>query len=592
MHQKIQTDEEWAFEITAWMPTAWRKRLLQRWESMRSEGKDFFEEVNQARIANIQLRDTVGTLNKIRIPLNASDQDIIDRSEFLAHSCVQLASMYHDATVLRIAMAKRAVANSIEPPTGKKMTDSGAIARMTEAKWWRRKLRQLHAKTVESTAIALGYVNKARDVYASGESVHRRLQQNKRNTAILESTIATNELNQEFTLAELAASSTANKQIRRAELMTRISGFELIAKDMEHMGSFMTLTCPSRMHRWRTVNNGKVIENKKYDGTNPAEAQSYLSKVWARIRAALARKNIKLYGFRVAEPQHDGTPHWHFLIFHPKKEAKTIESTVWKYALKDSPGEPGAHAHRVDFKAIDPSKGSASGYIAKYIAKNIDGMHVGEDLYGNPAMETSLRVETWATTWGIRQFQQVGGAPVTVWRELRRIKKMPAEMPDFMINAWKATNKVNLKEHTGLESTSWDKYIIAQGGPVCGRKHRIKMAMKEKSGLGRYGEPLGSRPCGVEAKTRETYTPEHMKWMGGTATRVVEWFVESTRYTWEIRQKKRCSAPPWTGVNNCTVVPSEKHHKPIDIDQVNGYISEFSRPPDMKMMEVDGIWIT
>ena len=146
MHQKIQTDQEWAFEITSWMPIAWRKRLLQRWESMRSEGKDFFEEVNQARIANIQLRDTVGTLNKIRIPLNASDQDIIDRSEFLAHSCVQLASMYHDAIVLRIAMAKRAVANSIEPPTGKKMTDSGAIARMTDAKWWRRKLRQLHAK--------------------------------------------------------------------------------------------------------------------------------------------------------------------------------------------------------------------------------------------------------------------------------------------------------------------------------------------------------------------------------------------------------------------------------------------------------------
>jgi hypothetical protein len=204
--------------------------------------------------------------------------------------------------------------------------------------------------------------------------------------------------------------------------MTRISGFEIIAKDSGHVGSFMTITCPSRMHRWKTVNNGKVIENKKYDGTNPAQAQAYLSQTWARIRASLARQKIFLYGFRVAEPQHDGTPHWHFLIFHQEQHTKKIESTVWKYALKDSPNEAGAHAHRVDFKAIDPSKGTASGYIAKYIAKNIDGLHVGSDLYGNPAMETSLRVETWATTWGIRQFQQIGGAPVTVWRELRRKK--------------------------------------------------------------------------------------------------------------------------------------------------------------------------
>lgn len=594
MYQRIQSDQQWAYELTAWLPNEWRKRLLSRWERMREGGQDFIQEYELIRNANIQLRETVRDLNIIRLPLNATDQDIIDRAQYLADQCVNLAAVFHEAETLRAAMERKAIANGVTPPEAKGMTDAGAIARMSDERWWRRQLRKMHAKTVEASAIKLGYVNKARDVYVSGESVHRRIQQNKRNSNILESTIAVNEQGQEFTLAELAATSTANKSIRRAELMTRISGFELIAKDMGHVGSFMTITCPSRMHKWRTVNNGKVIENPKYDGTNPAQAQAHLSQTWARIRAALARRKINMYGFRVAEPQHDGTPHWHFLIFHAQQHTQEIESTVWKYALKDSPDERGAHAHRVDFKAIDPAKGSASGYIAKYIAKNIDGLHVGQDLYGNPAMETSLRVETWATTWGIRQFQQVGGAPVTVWRELRRVKTMPKGVPDFMMAAWQATNKVKIKEHTGQESTAWDDYIRAQGGPFVGRKHRIKMSMQEKDGIGRYGEPLGLRPVGVEATTRETYTPAHMAWMTppGVSSRVVEWFIESNRHAWEIRQKKKCGfAAPWTGVNNCTVTQkatarasAEKMQKVLDIDDVNAYISQYSRPPDMTMM--------
>lgn len=613
---------EWARERVAPLPFRWRREILASWERQgQYQGDDWRQgEAKQAR-ANRELLSVTDSLLRVRIPLDASDKDVCDAADKLAARCLELVQtcnapalweamkgMAGDAETrqalaklwdrkpkdqraglagfgidlagmeraaqparLRRAMARLMESHGIEPPDAE---DGPAIARMIDPLWVRRGLRRMHARQVEAAAVRLGYVSRARDPYVSNESLWRRAEQNERNTQALENTIARNELGQEYTLAELAATGPANRKIRRAELMTRIAGFERIAMDLGHAGLFLTITCPSRMHKWRTFKNGAgqvvtVKENPRYDGTRPDEAQAYLAKVWSRIRSSLKRQGVGLYGFRIAEPNHDGTPHWHLLVFHEPAQAGALRATFRRYALADSPDEPGADRHRVDFKAIDPERGSAAGYIAKYVAKNIDGYRLEKDLIGNDALETAARVEAWAATWRIRQFQQVGGPPVGVWRELRRVESIPEGAPDYLQAAHRAVNKTAVIEGRENASVAWDHYCKAQGGVFCGRGYPIRLAKAEREGLGRYGEPLAPAVIGVECATYETYTPAHMAHMGGIASRRVEWIAESKRHQWEIVSRAgqavggsepvRAASPlaPWTRVNNCTHRRSE-----------------------------------
>lgn len=557
-----ETSREWAQRITEPLPLNWQSRLISNWESTKANHQtgDFFAQVKAERTANIELRELLDRLGVVRVPLDATDGHICDEANKATERAMQLASVYHQVADLREALGRMASSYGITPPDHKKHQDAPAIARMTCPMWWRRQLRRVHGQQVETAAIFLGYVNKRSECYASDNTVKRRAAQNRRNAASLEATTATNENGQEFTLAELAAKGTANKAIRRAELMTRIAGFERIAKDMGHAGLFLTITCPSRMHRYTTAGSGQPVRNRKFDGTTPREANKYLVQVWARIRASLARQGVSLYGFRIAEPQHDGTPHWHLLVFHAQEKYEAISATVWKQALQDSGTERGATERRCDFKPIDPTKGSAAGYIAKYVSKNIDGYAIEKDLTGEDAITASARVEAWASTWGIRQFQQVGGPPVGPWRELRRVAAMPAGAPAHLADAYQAAQRVEATDTEELKAAAWDKYVQAQGGVFCGRDYLVRVTLQESDQVGRYGDQVAPKPIGVETEARETWYPEWMQHIQGTATRVVHWFVESVRHVWTIARNAargldvlpRAIGTPWTRVNNCT----------------------------------------
>lgn len=292
-----------------------------------------------------------------------------------------------------------------------------AILRLVCEQWWHRKLSRIQKHTNEHLLIALGEVKKGVSAYVSYQALNEWKAQQKANRAYLESMEIINiDTSETMPLDEIADATTANPEKRRIELMVRCRGLEELADDDNFQGLFLTLTAPSKYH----------AHSKKYNGCTPKQTQAYLVNLWAKVRAKLKRDEINYYGVRVVEPHHDATPHWHLLLFVNPAHKNDLLATCREYALKEDGSENGAQKHRFTVEEIDPEKGSATGYIAKYISKNINGAKMGDanniDLEAETtAPEGASRATAWASRWNIRQFQFFGAASVTLYREFRRI---------------------------------------------------------------------------------------------------------------------------------------------------------------------------
>lgn len=527
------------------------------------------------------LRDLAENFRNLPFKFSASDTDLVNEADLNAKNMVRL---HQSGTPLKrlLGIAKK---YSIHQVDG--IDDDSQLARLECSIFWRRQLRKNFGRTSETIIRnKLGFVNRRNQLYVSDDCVARYIQRCKRNKAMLELMIAVNEMGQEYTLQELSDVSVSNPAIRRAELMTRIAGFESMAIDLGHAGEFITITCPSRFH---AAHEKGGLRNEKFDGSTPKDAQAYLQTVWSRIKSRLDRMGINIYGFRVAEPHHDGCPHWHGLFFMDKKNVKDFRRTVARYACRTDRKELGLNyvetkiealelatsrrdyalkvaevtgqkvpprtwfvkqinveadywaeadykvfakvGARVDFKAINWNQGTAAGYIAKYIAKNIDGLKnngedVGPDFEDDnlrSVQETAVRVLAWASTWGIRQFQQVGGAPVGVWRELRRID----------IDSCSDMGKDIERAARAADAGDWGKYVSIMGGVGVARDDLPLMPHKDPvDTLNRYNEPCQPVLRGIKSRL----TGE----------------IQVTReHQWILTLKGR-EAAPWTCVNNST----------------------------------------
>ncbi|OCG31499.1 hypothetical protein A9G33_00215 [Gilliamella sp. Choc3-5] len=398
-----------------------------------------------------------------------------------------------------------------------------ALAKLSDNKWWQSRLKQRWGFQREHLAIAAGQVQKHASPYASRTCVGEWKEQKRKNREWLKNQCIENtETGEQFELVLQVDKSNANPAIRRCELMVRMRGFEDIADEFGYEGAFITLTAPSKYHSVHA--KGGFVKN--WNGGTPRDTQRYLCGVWAKIRAKLNRENIKIFGFRVAEPHHDGTPHWHILVFMLPEHKQQVYDIMRSYALEADGSEQGAQYARFKFENIEKEKGTATGYIAKYISKNIDGYQLDnevDDETGQNLKEMAKNVTAWASRWGIRQFQQIGGAPVTVWRELRRLGSQKVESPtiDPVLAA--------------ADAGDWAAYTQLQGGAMVQRKDlRVRISYEEAQN--QFEEDI--------KKVKGVFSP-----IIGTAS-----FICTRLIKWAIVSKNRSDSDARSSVNNCTQV--------------------------------------
>lgn len=431
-----------------------------------------------------------------------------------------------------------------------------AISRMMSPKWWLSRLRRVSAEWQEHLQIALTNVSKKKTPYASKSTVTDWREQKRRTREFLKSMELEDEDGNRISLIDKYDGSIANPAIRRCELLVRIRGFENICNELGYVGEFYTITAPSKYHA--TTKHGH--RNRKWSGASPADTQRYLRGVWERVRAKLHRQDLRIFGIRVAEPHHDGTPHWHMLMFMRPEEVDSVRGILRDYAFEEESEELStAKAKKARFhaEAIDPEKGSATGYVAKYISKNIDGYALDDELDDEsekPLKETAPAVSAWAARWRIRQFQFIGGAPVSVYRELRRMADHETAMGLSVEFA---------AVHDAADVGDWAGYINAQGGPFVRRDDLVVRTYYENAAdLNEYGEET-ARIKGVFSPLTGSDTP--------IITRSVQWKIVAKKAVDLAVDLQGAPAPSWSSVNNCTERSAIKDPplgmtEPVDID--------------------------
>ncbi|OEH95281.1 hypothetical protein BH006_07615 [Salmonella enterica] len=513
--------------------------------------------------------DAYGAVRSMTFRFNAlvdgdeSDAALLaqDLAEFLCDEVEHLSRTLRDESAPELLGVLYSMAAGItehfkaEPPewgrfTGKKLPPEQlkiAISKMISVRFWSSHFRAFTRRWREHLYITLGDVRHQRSVICSPQWVQHWLTSRKRGREIMaETDLEDEETGETLPLLSAVDASVSNNERRRAEMLARVKGLEELAElegasqDGDHVALFFTWTAPRQYHAWLETGH----RNRKWNGASPRETQQYFSRTFKNFSTALARRDIHIFGLRITESHHDGTPHWHGIIFVRREQEATLREIFEVYAggencISRRPGEIPAHPQLM-IKPVDKRMGSAVAYITKHICRNIEGCAPGgrDKETGRPWTELARHSAAWANLWGIKQFQFTGGPPVSVWRELRKLsdqKQADSVSPVFG------------ELHRAAGNGDWAEYTRLQGGLPVARKNLTMRTWYQSA-----DEP---DECGQYTATiKGVYLQGSNK--PPVTTRTRKWKVKAPRQNAKpgfMKNNRKPALTPWTRINNCTM---------------------------------------
>jgi Bacteriophage replication gene A protein (GPA) len=446
--------------------------------------------------AKAWLLQAVAALRKARLSVGYDPHEINTLATQLARWSVREGSY--------AVIEREAQSQDLQLPKGTKLsTEESIVRRLYEPKTWRR-MMHVWTRKAEDHLRKIGFVEKHAMLFVSDLAVQWYKTKIRAQESYMKNTVLDDGEGTQLTLWDVHESSISNKKNRRVELMTRMRGLENRAKEKEWVPLIITLTCPSAYHPRRAGRGA----NERYEGFTVGEAQGWLCKMWARSRARLHKLGVGIDGFRMVESHHDGTPHWHMVLFCAPHHAGLLHAVLQSQFMSEYAGEVGADEHRCKIEFIDERRGSATGYCSKYIAKGTDAFEVGDDdeQPGTSRNDTQIRHAAWVSMFGIRQFQQIGGAPITPYRELRRERKEQLQL-ELIEPVRKACDDHDFAEYIRLAKgrmSLWKEEKLTVDKPT---GEMVPM-------LNAFGEPRGAQIIGVtmgaeRLKTRKKQWIKH-----------------------------------------------------------------------------------
>lgn len=413
------------------------------------------------------------------------------------------------------------------------------LARVNDARFWRRTIRSRLLREREHFYLRLGLIGKRTEIYVSDQQLVTRRAQLRRQERWMRETvllprfpIPDDDKREPLTLADVAAGPSE----RFAKLYTFVNAMDAIAQS-EHLSTGMlTLTLEPVWHP------NPSVGQCSWNGASPREAHQCMGRRWQSVLRDLDRIGIGLSGLRVVEPHADACPHWHiWMLYRPEAET-TILSTVMRYfpnrlkvraggsrarssmatdlmfdtrdALLRGLGRPPAYSRegaQVELSRIDRDISSGASYAMKYLLKTVDAggelsQKVGlfsesgdeqQQLKRKRHQETARRVDAFRALWGINAGQLFGVAKcLTAWDELRRLQKAP-ESPELR-KLWglaRGTDQEGRIPAGANQRGDAQGFIRALGGlAACGKPAQNAVSHSigrmTEAGVNVYGEPI------------------------------------------------------------------------------------------------------